>query len=219
MGQFQSADRLGNTYNFDDNAVGSNRAVTTVQADSAGNKALLAPGATAWQVSSDGQKPTYRAGAVALTLDTTEATVMLEIQGSATKTVRIKKIEVWAQTATKFYAELTLRRCTALATGTPVAAAIGKHDTGDAAATAVVNYYTDDATLGAGHIQIGAKVLAVSPPTAGLNPQSAVWNFSQNQDKALVLRGVGDFIEVYCETTGLGTGTWGFETEFEEDGS
>ena len=52
MGQFQTADRNGNAYNFDDNAVGGNRAVTTIPADSAGNKALLAPGGTAWQVSS-----------------------------------------------------------------------------------------------------------------------------------------------------------------------
>ena len=219
MGQFQTADRNGNAYNFDDNAVGGNRAVTTIPADSAGNKALLAPGGTAWQVSSDGQKPTYRAGGVALTLDTTEATVMVEIVGSASKTVRVKKIEVWAQAGTKFYAELTLVRCTAAATGTPIAAAIGKHDTADGPATAVVNYYTDDATLGAGAAVIGAKVLTVAPPAAGMPAIPAVWNFSQNQDKALVLRGVGQVVEVYCNTTGLGTGTYGYEIEWEEDAS
>lgn len=220
MPQYQTVDKNGSPINFDTNAVGGNVAATTVQADSAGNKALLAPGALAWQVSSDGQKPTYRAGAVAQTLYSTAAAVLLEIQGSATKTVRIKKITIWAQAGTKFYSELTLLRCTAVsASGSPVVANLGKHDTADAAATAVINNYAAAALAGTGHAVIGAAVLAVSPPTAGLNPVPTVWDFSRNQDKAMVLRGIADVLQIFNNTTVLGTATFGWEAEWEEDAS
>ncbi len=219
MGQFQTADRNGNAYNFDDQAVGGNRAVTSVQADSAGNKALLAPGALAWQVSSDGAKATYRAGGFALTLYSTAAAVLVEIKGSATHTVRVKKIVLWGQAGTKFYAELSLLRCTGLSGGTPVVANIGKHDTSDGAATAIVNSFAAAATAGAGSAVIGAKAMCVAPPAAGMPVVLCVWDFSRNQDKALVLRGVGDVIEVFNNTTVLGTATFGFEVEFEEDAS
>jgi hypothetical protein len=170
-------------------------------------------------VSSDGTKPTYRAGAVAQTLYSTAAAVLVEIVGSASMTVRVKKITVWAQAGTKFYAELTLQRCTAASAGTPNVAAIGKHDKNDAAATAVINYYTAAAAAGTGNAVIGAQPLSTVPPsaTAAMNP--TVWDFSKLQDKALILRGTGDVIEIYNNTTGLGTATFGFEVEWEEDNS
>lgn len=179
-----------------------------------------APGrAGALLVSSDGTKPVYRSGAVAQTLYSTAAAVLVEIQGSSTMTVRVKKITLWAQAGTKFYGELTLLRCTGVSAGTQVVAAIGKHDKNDAAATAVINNYTAAAAAGAGNAVIGAKVLPTVPPAAGVQIQVTQWDFSQNQDKALIVRGTGDVIEVFNNTTGLGTATYGFEVEWEEDNS
>jgi hypothetical protein len=174
----------------------------------------------AMYVSSDGPKPTYRAGAVGQTLYSTAAAVLLEIQGSATQTLRVKRIELWAQAPSANYTELQLLRCTGLSGGSATAANNGLHDTNDAAATGVVNYYTAAAASGAGHLVIGAKSLTCVKPatTAGIGP-SAVWEFARNQDKALVLRGTGDVIEVYNTITGLGAGTYGFEVEWEEDNS
>jgi hypothetical protein len=182
--------------------------------------ARQAPGATGVvATSSDGAKPTYRTGEVAQTLYSTTAAVLVEVVGSASKTVRVKKITLWAQAATKFYAELTLLRCTGASAGTPVVPAIGKHDSADGAATAVINNYTAAAAAGAGAVVSGAKVLSTGVPSATLPMIQAVWDFSTNQDKALILRGIGDVVEVFNNTTGLGAGTYGYEVEYEEDQS
>lgn len=167
-------------------------------------------------VSSDGTKPTYRAGGTGNTLYSTASAVLLEVQGSASKTVRLKHIELWGKFPSASYTELQLLRCTGLSgSGSPTAANNGLHDTNDAAATAVVNFYTGAATSGAGHLVDGAKML---PSLVG-GLGAAVWDFSRSQDKAMVLRGTGDVIELYNTITGLGTGTFGFEVEWEEDNS
>lgn len=179
-----------------------------------------APGVA--QVSSDGQKATYRAAGTGLTFYSTAAAVLVEIQGSATKTVRIKKIDIWGQAGTKFFTELQLLRSTGLSgSGTPVAANIGKHDLlNDPTATAVINSYAAAATYGAGHLLIGAKPLSLTPPAAAASgPFMTSWDFCRSADKALIVRGTGDVIQVYNTITGLGTATFGFEVEWEEDAS
>ncbi len=164
------------------------------------------------------KRPTYRAGGVTLTLYSTAAAVLLEIQGSATKTVLVKKITLWAQAGTKFFTELELLRSTTVAaTGTPAAAALGQHDTADAAATAVVNSYAGAATYGTGHIVIGAGVLPIGAPAATLPPIPLVWDFCRNMDRPVVLRGVADVLQVYNTILTLGSGTFGFEIEWEEE--
>ena len=181
-----------------------------------------APGrAGALLVSSDGTKPTYRSGGTGLTLYSIAAAVLVEIQGSATFTVRVKKITLWGQAGTKYFTELQLLRSTGLSgSGTPVAANLGQHDGNDAAATAVVNSYAAAATYGAGHAVIGALPLSIAAPASGVQGViPAVWDFSRNQDKALIVRGTGDVIQVYNTITGLGSGTFGFEVEWEEDNS
>lgn len=171
------------------------------------------------QVTTEGTVPTYRAGATGLTLYSTAAAVLLEIQGSATKTVRIKRIEIWGQAGTKFFTELKLQRATTVGGGAPVAAALGQHDVSDAAATAVVNSYAAASTAGSNAAVIGAKVLGVSPPAASMGAVPAVWSFAANDDKPIILRGASQWLEVYNTITGLGTATFGFEIEWEEDAS
>ncbi|HVX15950.1 MAG TPA: hypothetical protein VHC22_32500 [Pirellulales bacterium] len=195
--------------------------------DANGVPFLTAPGPAsgssgALLVSSDGTKATYRTGEVGLTFYSTAAAVLLEIVGSASKTVRVKEIVIWGQAGTKFYTELLLSRCTAVSGGTPTGnvTTLGKHDKGDAAATVTINSYTAAAALGTGHVQMGARPLSLSPPAAGaLGPVPAVWNFCQAEDKALILRGTGDVVEISNTITSLGTATWGYEVEWEEDNS
>lgn len=170
-------------------------------------------------VSSDGGKPTYRTGLVGATLYSTAAAVILEIQGSATKTVRVKRISIWAQAATKFFTELGLYRATTVAGGTPVPAVASKHDSSDPAATAVVNSYAGASVLGTTPLIFGATGLYCGPPAAGNGLGIGGWDFCHSEDKALILRGTSEWIAVYNTITGLGTGTFGFEVEWEEDNS
>lgn len=170
-------------------------------------------------VATEPRKCTYRAGQTGLTFFSTSAAVLCEIKGSATMTVRIKKITLWGQAATKFYTELQLLRCTGVSAGTPTVSNNGKHDINDPAATAVVNYYTTAAAQGAGAAIIGAQPLTMTPPSATLEMLITQWNFAANDDKPLILRGAGDVLEIYNSITGFGAGTWGFEIEWEEDNS
>jgi len=163
------------------------------------------------------KRATYRAGAVNQTFYSTAAAVLLEIVGSASKTVLIKRIMLWGQCATKYYAELTLLRCTAASAGSATAANKGQHDVNDPAATAVVNYYSAAAAAGTGNAIIGAGVMTVAPPAATLLAYPYEWDFCQHMDRPLILRGTGDVIEVYNNTSGLGAGTFGFEVEWEEE--
>lgn len=171
-------------------------------------------------VSTDHGIPTYRMAAAGLTLYSTAAAVLLELKGSATKTVRIKKLRLWGQAATKFYTELTLQRATTFAaTGTPVVPVIGQNDTGDAAATAVLQSYAGAATLGTGAAVIGGQPLSVAIPSATLAMIPTLWDFCSDQNKALILRGTSDVLQVYNTITGLGTATFGYEIVWSEDGS
>ncbi len=163
---------------------------------------------------------TYRAGAVGQTLYSTAAAVLVEIVGSATMTVRIKRLRIWAQAGTKFFTELELLRSTTVSgSGSANVANNGQHDGSDGAATAAVNYYTAAATYGTGHAIIGAQGLYVGAPAATNSLGFAEWNFSSDIDKNLILRGSGDVIQVYNTITTLGTATFGFEVEWIEDNS
>lgn len=185
-----------------------------------GGLTTLTPGSNPLAVSSDNAKPTYRAGGVGLTLYSAAANVLLEIQGSATKTIRVKRISLWGQAGTKFYTELQLLRSTTIAaTGTPVPAALGQHDVNDAAASAVVNSYAGAATYGTGHQLIGGAPFPLAAPSATAQIVATGWDFSRSQDKALILRGTADVIQVYQAILTLGTATFGFEIEWEEDNS
>ena len=165
-------------------------------------------------------KPTYRSGAAGQTLYSTAAAVLVEIVGSATKTVRVKKIVVWGQCATKFFTELEFLRSTSVSgSGSANVGTIGVHDLNDATATAVINYYTAAATYGTGHAIMGARYMGVMAPAATNIAMPVTWDFCVNNDKPLILRGTGDVIQVYNTITGLGAGTFGYEVEWEEDNS
>src|SRR6185312_10014748 len=86
-------DRNGNAYNADVNGVAGNFAPTVVQADQNGNKFSLAPGLLALPVQAEGVKPTYRYSVLGFSPVATPTDV-LEIKGSATKTLRIRCIRV-----------------------------------------------------------------------------------------------------------------------------
>ncbi len=172
------------------------------------------------QITEEGLKYCYRACTINQTLFSTSAAVLVEIVGSATMTIRIKKITVWGQAATKFYAELTLGRATAVsASGGATALTPGKNDKNDPVATATINYYTAAATAGSGFAVMGGKILGVAAPSATMIAQPCIWDFCINNEKPLILRGTGDVLEIYNNTTALGTGTFGFDVLWEEDNS
>ena len=170
----------------------------------------------------DRSKATYSTGANAFTLGATPGDV-IQIQGSATATVRVKKIKVMGvATSAKTWPCNIIRRVAALTDGTAVTPVLTKFDTGDAGATAVVTHYTGSpptakAANPANSVLFTEDLVLVAP---GTTPVPFVFDACRNNDKEIILRGAAD-----CLVVNLGGGalTAGekltYEVEFSEDAS
>ena len=164
-------------------------------------------------------KDTFATGANSFTLPATPTDV-IEIKGSATKTVRIKKIILSGVASTaKQWPVKIIRRVSSIADGVAVTAVATKFDTSDPAATAVARHFTTLGTLVAANpensVLFAADMTLTAPATA---TAPLVFDFSRNMDKALVLRGAADCIVINLGGGALAAGeklSW--SCEWEED--
>ena len=188
-------DKNGVAVSIATSGVGADVACVQVMADQAGNKFTLAPGLLALPVQSEGVKTGYSYAILGFAPVATP-TDILEIKGSATKTVRVRRIEITGvATAAGNMPVQLIRRSTVSTGGGSVTTAIAafKPDTAYAAATAVVSSIgTANPTLGAqeGGIAAASRVQLTAAGT-GLGVSPVVWDFAVN---ACVLRGVGQFL-------------------------
>lgn len=150
-------------------------------------------------------------------------TDVLMIQGSASRTLRVKRIALGGvATANGNMLATLIRRSTQFTTqGAAVFNAVtpGKMDFNDVAATGVV------ATIGTANItslgttqnNLGQQRLFL-PTTATGTPAPLVWEFATRQDKALILRGATDFVFLNLNGGAVPAGgVVDFEIEIEED--
>lgn len=169
------------------------------------------------------KKLTYRYSVTGITPIATP-TDMLRICGSATKTVRVKRVVMGGKATTG--GQLTaalIRRSTAgtLGSATLTAITAEQHDSGDAAPTAAVSYIqtANYTTLGtsAGQADVARaylQVVATGPTTP------AIFDFSTRQDKPQTLRGTTDCLVVNGNSDALPAGSaLDFSVETEEDNS
>ena len=168
-------------------------------------------------VSSDGAKATYGVIGVAITPAATPTDVV-NVVGSATKTLRVKRVAVSGLATTAGSIDVSLVKRTAVNTGgTSSAPTIGQHDSSDAAATGTVAQYSVNPTgLGAGVAIKNQKL------NLGLSGASGTvsWDFSTRNDKAVVLRGVAQSLAINLNGQALPAGAQiSYEIEFEEDNS
>lgn len=222
MPGFPITDKNGNTYNLDVNAVGANYAATNVLADQGGNKFTLAPGLVALPVSSEGLKTGYRYAGLGFAPVATP-TDIIEIKGSATKTVRIRRIRVGGvATAAGNMPVQLIRRSAGDSGGGMVLTAVTamKPDTAYAAATATVSTIgtANPGALGAavgGIAGAGRAQLAASG--SGVAANALEWRFDVN---AIVLRGTSEFLYLNMNGAALPAGAaFDWEIDTEEDAS
>jgi len=198
---------------------GNNAAVTVAaQADLAGN---LMP-----MNSLDSSKQTYRAAAAGTAVITTTGGTLATITGSATKTVRIKKIGFCLTAGTPVQCTLQLRRVSAIGTGgTVVSPTVAKLDTNSAAATAVVSHYTSvQQTQGTGVggplVVVGvSEILTTTISTVQIMNQYLFPDNGVPIGQAIVLRGVADILEIQNNTAIGTTPAFSYFVEWEEDAS
>lgn len=192
-----------------------------------GNAIAAAPGGgstPALLVSSDGLKGTYQYG-VARLAQVAAPTAFLVISGSATKTVRIKRIRVAGVATAQGNMQIQFARWSTAGTlGSAVLTALTavKHDTGDAAASCAVSTVgtANYTTQGTGStvpflcdtIFFGVVATGVVTPN--------VFEFANRNDKALILRGTTDIIVLSGNGSAIPSGgVIDISVELEEDNS
>lgn len=200
----------------------SNNAAVTVPglADLAGNISAMS--------SLDSSAQVYRASAN-FTPQATAAVTVITITGSATKTVRIRRITLGGVSTALSASVFQLLRVTALgAGGTLVAPTVAKLDSGSAAATAVVNHWTTTlkatGTGGGGPIctcLVTTSTVTTPTVSGGGTPQFLFPELGAPIGQAIVLRGVADILEVQnVAPANLGAGTvLTYSVEWVEDAS
>ena len=192
-----------------------------------GNAFSAAPGGgstPALNVSSDGLKATYQYSVSGFTPVATP-TAMVIIKGSATKTVRIKRIRL-AGVATA-QGNMKVQSASWSTAGTLGSAALTaltavKHDPNDAAATCTVSTvgtanYTTEGTGSTVPMLCDRLFMGVTA-TGIITPNE--FNFSTRNDKALILRGTSDIIAISGAGSAVPSGgVIDISIELEEDNS
>lgn len=153
---------------------------------------------------SDGNKATYSAAKVGL-VPGSSATDIFTLTGSATKIVRVTRIEIAGTSTSASGAALDvllLKRSTANTLGTSTGSPTPvPHDSADAVATATVLAYTAVPTTGTlvgTAIRNQKLMLALATDTSSDFPpmDRIVWEFGNRPSKGLVLRGIGEVLAI-----------------------
>lgn len=148
-------------------------------------------------VSRDTGIATYMAGGSILVANMAASlTDLIAITGSATKTVRVKKIRLEAGATTGLVANITLKKHTVANTGgtKATAPALNKLDSADSAATAVVDVYTANPTIDATAAIMAGRGLCFTALTT--QPGVVEFDFVNELEHAGVLRGIAQELAI-----------------------
>lgn len=168
------------------------------------------------QVTTEGIAATYGVSGVAITPAATPTDVVL-LTGSATKTVRVKRVSISGLATTTGTMDVALVKRTAANTGTATNPSIALFDSNDGAASAVVSQYSaNPSALGAG-IAISDQKLNFG--VAG-SSGTVVFDFATRNDKPIILRGVAQGLAINLNGQAVPAGgTLSYSILWEEDNS
>ena len=134
-------------------------------------------------------KTTYSCSFTAL-VGATAATDVVEIIGSATKTVRVKRIKIsGTATAAAAIDVLFIKRSTAATGGTSTSATVVPMDSNNAAGTAVVKGYTANPTTGSAVGTIESHKPTLTTAAGAIPNVPLVIEFGDNGNQNVILRG------------------------------
>jgi hypothetical protein len=141
-------------------------------------------------------KATYRYESVA-NVPAATPTDVLVLQGSATKTLKVKRVVLSGESTAAAQMTVSLiRRSAADTAGTSTSPTPAKADNSDAAPTGVIKLYTANPTgLGAAVATIVSRRLGLNP-TGGLPAAPVEMSFGVRNDEPIVLRGAADFLAI-----------------------
>lgn len=146
-------------------------------------------------ISIEGTKNTYSAAATEFAPGAA-ATDFFVIRGSATKTVRVTRMEISGTATAAGASTVQLNKYSVFLTGgTPATSTNVPHDSKNPAATAVVTSYTAAPTVGATLVGIVRSIRPTFTTPAGAIPEiPLVMDFTLRGEQGIVLRGVNDYL-------------------------
>ncbi len=163
----------------------------------------------------DGGKATYSTSITAL-VPASSATDIFTITGSASKTIRILRVEVSGTQTTGGATELVLlKRSTANSSGTSTSPTAVAHDSNNPTASATINAYTANPTTGTLVGNIRAEKLFVAATTAASD--KLFINFGSGPSQAVVLRGTSQVFAVNLNSATVTGGSFDINVEFSEE--
>lgn len=161
---------------------------------------------------------TYSTAIVGLAVAAT-ATDIYTITGSATRTVKVRRIKISAtRTADAKTDILLIKRSTANSGGTSTTQTIVPHDSTNAGGTAVVRAYTaNPATLGTTVGTVRAQKQYI--PVAASSQQESVveWDFSLVADQPIILRGTSEVLAINLNRQTITGPSFDISIEFTEE--
>lgn len=171
---------------------------------------------------SDGIRPTYSGGINGL-VPVASCTDLFTITGSASKTIRVTRIEVSGIATTILDTTVRLLlRTTADTGGTSTAPAAYPHDSLSAAATATLAAYTANPTVndGTNRLLRASKLLFnLAAPSAGSESGRLIWDAGDRPAQAFVLRGVAQQLAINLNGVSVAGGSVDISVEWTEDNS
>ncbi len=177
----------------------------------------VAPPQVIYNAPVDGRRATY-VGATAAFASAANATDIFMIYGSATKTIRILRIQVYATQTTAGAASIFLIKRSSANTGAGVATTKVPMDSQSPAATATVQHYTaNPSALGTtvGNIQAYRGIV---PAAASLiNNPICRWDFGNRPGQAIVLRGTAEGVVVNLNSVTITGGSFIITCEWTEE--
>jgi hypothetical protein len=138
------------------------------------------------------------------------------INGSATKTVKVKGIRVSVIASAGVVNVISLiKRSTADSGGTPSAVTVVPNDSANPAATATVTAYATAPTAGTTVGTVRSQDISVATTSGSIPSLYALFQFSVYWDQPMVLHGVVEGICVNVPSTA--GGSWSIDSEHTED--
>ena len=158
-------------------------------------------------ISTNGTRATFRYVAQDITPVAT-ATDVLVLTGSATKVIRVTKVEVvGTATIASIYDHYIVKRTTANTGGTSTNVTAAKSDSADDAQTAALALYTaNPSAVGTGIAVEAHKTYLSASATPGAAALPSSYEFGVRNDKAIVLRGTSESLAINFNGQAVPTG-------------
>jgi hypothetical protein len=122
------------------------------------------------------------------------------LPGSATKTIRVLRVEVSIQTSgtPEILQVAVAKTLVPWAGGTSTAMAIMSHDSNNPAASAApIGYSVSPTSGGSGAVEVGAVYCSDSSNALTLGANTQAWDWGTRPGQSIVLRGTGEQLAVY----------------------